>query len=196
MSGASSLKFFGKIFGTQKDYWIVQGVLPFQEEKPYPEQEVRGTGVNVYTYWVSDSVFSDWIQLPDAQSEHVIIAKMVKRQFTGNLNADIDCCPPFPGKERHFLRAQIARITHATELCPKGQFEVDEETGAVKQVEEFEVPATDALNSLEAWSHCQPAILKQGRCSYLIPKDKEGDEEYAGKLAEEDPVAERYRDIQ
>jgi len=30
----------------------------------------------------------------------------------------------------------------------------------------------------------------------LIPKDKEGDEEYAGKLAEEDPVAERYRDIQ
>ena len=79
MSGASSLKFFGKIFGTQKDYWIVQGILPFQEEKPYPDQEVRGTGVNLYTYWVSDSVFSDWIQLPDAQSEHIIIAKMVKR---------------------------------------------------------------------------------------------------------------------
>ena len=107
-------------------------MLPFQEEKPLPEQEVRGVGVNVYTYWVSDSVFSDWIQLPDAQQEHIVIAKMVKRQFTGNLNADIDSCPPFPGKERHFLRAQLARITHATELCPKGQFEVDEETGAVK----------------------------------------------------------------
>lgn len=79
MSGASSLKFFGKIYGTQKDYWIVQGILPFQEEKPYPDQEVRGTGVNLYTYWVSDSVFADWIQLPDAQAEHIVIAKMVKR---------------------------------------------------------------------------------------------------------------------
>lgn len=28
-SGASSLKFFGKIYGTQKDYWVVKGVLPF-----------------------------------------------------------------------------------------------------------------------------------------------------------------------
>ena len=28
-SGASSLKLFGKIYGTQKDYWIVQGTLNF-----------------------------------------------------------------------------------------------------------------------------------------------------------------------
>ena len=32
MSGATSLKFFGKIYGTQKDYWIVQGTLDFEEE--------------------------------------------------------------------------------------------------------------------------------------------------------------------
>lgn len=29
MSGATNLKFFGKVFGTVKDYWIVYGVLPF-----------------------------------------------------------------------------------------------------------------------------------------------------------------------
>jgi radial spoke head protein 4A len=28
LSGATSLRFFGKIFGTQKDYWVVQGNLP------------------------------------------------------------------------------------------------------------------------------------------------------------------------
>ena len=28
-SGASSLKLFGRIYGTQKDYWIVQGTLNF-----------------------------------------------------------------------------------------------------------------------------------------------------------------------
>tara|TARA_B110000503_G_scaffold132668_1_gene208867 strand:- start:276 stop:446 length:171 start_codon:yes stop_codon:yes gene_type:complete len=54
---------------------------------------------------------------------------MVKHVFTGNLNASIDCFPPFPGKERHFLRCQIARITHGTQICPKGFYEIDEETG-------------------------------------------------------------------
>ena len=29
MSGAAKLKFFGKIYGTQKDYWVAQGVLKF-----------------------------------------------------------------------------------------------------------------------------------------------------------------------
>lgn len=29
LTGASSVKFFGKIFGTQKDYWIACGSLSF-----------------------------------------------------------------------------------------------------------------------------------------------------------------------
>lgn len=33
LSGATSLNFFGKIYGTEKDYWVVQGILPFEEEK-------------------------------------------------------------------------------------------------------------------------------------------------------------------
>jgi radial spoke head protein 4A len=44
------------------------------------------------------------------------------------LNAEIDSCPPFIGKERHLLRATVARITHATTICPKGLYEIDEET--------------------------------------------------------------------
>ena len=31
MSGATELKLFGKIFGTQKDYWILEGTLGFSE---------------------------------------------------------------------------------------------------------------------------------------------------------------------
>jgi len=34
MSDAQSLKFFGKIYGTQKDYWVAQGTLNFVEELP------------------------------------------------------------------------------------------------------------------------------------------------------------------
>jgi len=71
---------------------------------------------------------SDWIQLPEATPEHIQVASVIKYQFTGHLNAEIDSCPPFPGKERHLLRATVARITHATGLCPKGLYEIDEET--------------------------------------------------------------------
>ena len=33
-SGATHLQFFGKIFGTVKDYWVVCGKLPYVEEEP------------------------------------------------------------------------------------------------------------------------------------------------------------------
>jgi hypothetical protein len=60
--------------------------------------------------------------------EHVQVAKMIKYIFTGNLNASVNSNPPFPGKERHLLRAQLTRITHATSIIPKGLLEIDEET--------------------------------------------------------------------
>ena len=122
---------------------------------------------------------------------------MIKRAFTGNLNASIDSCPPFPGKERHLLRAQIARITHATEICPKGLFEIDEETQEVKMAEEPPVLGVEEAKSLEAWGHQQPIILKSGRCTHMAPvgMPEADQEEYMAKLAEEDKVEERFRAI-
>ena len=62
MSGASLLRFWGKIWGTEKDYLIVEGVLNRQEEKPTdPTQEPRGEGCNRFVYWVTDNVLNDWI---------------------------------------------------------------------------------------------------------------------------------------
>jgi radial spoke head protein 4A len=54
-------------------------------------------------------------------------ARQIKHILTGHLNASIDSNPSFPGKERHFLRAQIARITHSTVLVPAGFFKPNEE---------------------------------------------------------------------
>lgn len=34
LSGAQTLRFWGKIYGSQADYWIAQGTLDFQEEDP------------------------------------------------------------------------------------------------------------------------------------------------------------------
>ena len=43
LSGAESLRLFGKIFGTKKDYWVAQGVLNEEEESTSVQvQEPRG----------------------------------------------------------------------------------------------------------------------------------------------------------
>lgn len=110
-------------------------------------------------------------------------AKMVKKVLSGNLNASIDSCPPFPGKERNLLRAQLSRIQHTCEIVPKGIFEVDEETKALKYGEEAPDTSGDYFKSLENWVHYNPYILKAGRCTHPKPKgltDEEAEEAMAG----------------
>jgi hypothetical protein len=89
----------------------------------------------------------------------------------------------------------LARITHGTEICPKGLYEIDEETNEVKLSEEATIPPTSELNNLEAWSHKHPILLKAGRCSHIAPlgMDEEAKEEYMAKLEEEDKKEERFR---
>lgn len=87
---ATNLSFWGKIFGTQKDYYIVEGVAEGEdegegeEEKP-PEFEAKGSGINRFTYWVTDNVFENWSKLPDMLPSDVEVARKVKVSFTGNL---------------------------------------------------------------------------------------------------------------
>lgn len=47
MSGTERIRFAGKVLGTQKDYWIVSGVLvePSENNKDR-DVEPRGTGLN------------------------------------------------------------------------------------------------------------------------------------------------------
>ena len=51
----------------------------------------------------------------------------------------------------------------------KGEYEIDEDSGEVKPAEEFAVPGTEDLKSLESWAHKNPIILKVGRCSHIEP---------------------------
>ena len=105
------MRFFGKIMGTQKDYWVAVGVLPQEEETPTsPTTERRGDGVNTSVFWVCNELDRDWIQLPECQTAHIEASRSIKKMLTGNLNAAVQSVPAFPGKERHLLRAQLARI--------------------------------------------------------------------------------------
>lgn len=183
----------------QRDYWVIEGVLDAaEEERSHWSHERRGEGINRYVYWVNESLLEDWIQLPDATPQHIQAARLIKHVCTGNLNAPIDSNPVFPGKERHFLRAQIARITHGTSIVPKGLLDTDEETGKEKYVDEFVVPGTEELKSLEAWSHQNPMILLAGRVTHVLPPDTEEEkkEEAMAALTEKDPMPEgKYKEV-
>ena len=159
--------------------------------------ERRGTGVNQVVFWVTDNLLSDWIQLPDCKPEHIVAARQIKHILSGDLNAAINSNPSFPGKERHYLRAQIARIHAATSINPKGLLEIDEETGQLKFAEEFALPGTEELRNVENWVNVPQSILKSGRTTHLAPlgmTDEEKDELMA-KLAETDKSDDRLRAI-
>lgn len=199
MSGAERMRFCGKVFGTQKDYWVACGELLHGEEMSDKSVEARGQGVNKLVFWVTDNPLNDWIQLPDAKPEHIKAAKMIKHMFTGDLNASFESNPAFPGKERHLLRAQLARIFSATAIVPKGLFEIDEETQQMKFVEDFQMPGVTELADIGTWVNVHPMILKAGRCTYP-PAPEDLDEEKKAEFEEaqkaDDPMLEdQFRSI-
>jgi radial spoke head protein 4A len=46
----------------------------------------------------------------------------MKHFFTGNLTTEIQSYPAYPGTEKNYLRAQIARISATTNVSPAGRF--------------------------------------------------------------------------
>ena len=120
--GASSLRLWGKIRGTQKDYFIAEGTGGAAEEGEEPVEgvEARGTGVNKFTYWVCNGPMGAWTQLPDCKPVDLENARSIKYNFSGNLDQKIFTNPFYFNTEKVYLRAQIARISHSTTLVPKG----------------------------------------------------------------------------
>ena len=61
------MRFFGKIYGTQRDYYIAEGSKEGEEEleegqeRPADYEARGGTGVNKFVYWVTDNVLQKWI---------------------------------------------------------------------------------------------------------------------------------------
>lgn len=70
-TGATNLRFFGKFYGTEKDYYVAEGTAEAEPDPDNPEEEKgpsfepRGQGVNTFAYWVTDNSLNDWKILPD-----------------------------------------------------------------------------------------------------------------------------------
>lgn len=201
-SGAKELRFWGKIYATQRDYYVAEGLIEGagkeDVERPH-DFEPRGEGINKLTYWVTHSPLEDWVELPDATPQQIKASRSIKKMLTGNLNAQVHSYPIFPGKERHLLRAQIARISCATVLIPKGLYRTNEdEPNELEAEEEPAAPAPEELQSEESWVHFHPYILGAGRATHAEPEsvpEGEDPEEVKAKIQEEDPPVERLRAI-
>ncbi|KAG6543237.1 hypothetical protein Mapa_015488 [Marchantia paleacea] len=216
--GITSLRFFGKIFGTKRNYYVFESFVPDeggQEEEPqategeseddgsagaskvvkeepltFPPNVKNdvpledGSGPNVNVYWVCNKLDEKCIRLPSVTPPQISTARKIKKFLTGDLEAEVTAVPPYPGVEKNFLRAQIARISAGTQLAPEGFFSAsgggddDQSGGELTANEEWARPADSELGTLTAWVHRQLYIRRTGRCAdYEKPEPEEGQEE-------------------
>lgn len=176
--GLSKLRFWGKILGIKNDYFIAEGVIDGIGEAD-GDVEARGSGANTFSYWVSTGTNAPWMQLPLVRPEHIIAARKVKHLMSGDLEADVLTMPFFPGKEKHFLRAQIARISSSSCLAVAGYLQADDEggeDGKVTETPDFEFPPHEELTDLSKWVHSYAFIHKNGCTKWPNPDNITDDE--------------------
>ena len=139
-----------------------------------------GSGANGYVYFVCNYLGGPMTQLPSIKPAQIKAARTLKKFLTGDLNAPVSTFPVFPGNEAVFLRAQIARITATTVVCPNGLFQMGEDEVTLEKNEEFEPLPPSELVLKENWAHRYPHLKKQGRCELFVKEvdeDEEGEEE-------------------
>jgi len=201
-TNAKELRFWGKILGTQADYYVAEGLLDneYSDDIPTPDTEPPGTGCNRLTFWVTNNVLDDWFELPLVTPEQIRVARQIKHIFSGDLEAPVLTYPSFPGKEKHYLKAQIVRITFANVLVPKDYRKTnddDPKIEALEFVEDYKYPTWEELVDPGTWQHYHPNILESGRVRHYIPPTvkEEDKEEYENQLAENDPYLDRLLPI-
>jgi len=195
--GVATVRFFGKFLGTHADYYVFETTLQTPPEEPEevlaPGQapmEAVGSGANACVYFACNHLGGPLTQLPTVKPAHIKAARAIKKLLTGRLSSAVSAYPLFPGNEAAYLRAQIARIAHATVVAPGGMFAAGEED-AIEKAEGWE-PAPAREYALPAnWAHRLGHLKKQGRTKVFKPEAEEGAEEKepTEEEAEEDPGA-------
>lgn len=110
----ATIRFFGKVLGTKADYFIAEASFPAVEEEPelpvlaVPIEE-KGVGCNQFCYFATNDPAGEWTELPIVTPDQLVASASIRKYFTGDLNAPVRAYPPFPGTEKEYLRAQIAR---------------------------------------------------------------------------------------
>ena len=155
---------------------------------------------------MTSSTIDPWVKLPDLAPKDLKAARSIKVLFSGNTERALFTNPYFFGLEKHYLRAQIARIYHSTTLCPKGLYKIPEDSETRRDTElntpeegEIVMPSTSEMTNPEMWVHETVGILKNCRTTHMDPDPVEGDdvdpEELAKRIQKADPFDDRLKPI-
>lgn len=215
-TGATKVDFWGKIFTSSLDYFILKVKVEPKDEEEEAEitedHEIEGTGINTNLFYVSTNLldFKSWTKLPLITSKQMRQSREMKYIFSGDLEKIIVSSPVFDGLEKHLLKAQIVRIENGTSLIPKGVFVIKKEDEEEEidltsflEIEKEEEPKKKNLDffwDLNNWVHFSPNILMQGRIIHQelkYPEDDETEEEEREKIKKYavslDPYEERLK---
>lgn len=101
-----------------------------------PSEEI-GHGGNRYVYFVCRHLSDgEWVELPPITPHQINVSRRMMKYLTGNLDAEISSYPAFPGTERNYLRALIARISAGTHVAPRNFFKLGASSGDESEVED------------------------------------------------------------
>ncbi|XP_010985921.1 radial spoke head protein 6 homolog A [Camelus dromedarius] len=196
MEGGDVIETHGEEEGEEEEK--IPDVIPKPTWKPppaIPKEESR-SGANKYLYFVCNEPGQPWARLPHVTPIQIVQARKIKKFFTGYLDAPVISYPPFPGNEANYLRAQIARISAATQISPLGFYQFGEEEGdeeeeggagrdSYEENPDFDgIPVLELVDSMANWVHHTQHILPQGRCTWVNPLQKTEEEEELGEEEE------------
>ena len=203
--GNGNVSFFGKIYGTEKDYYIAEGteIDPPSDANYENDMEKRKEdGFNRNVFFVTNNLCEKWVELPDVKPKQIILSRQIRYMFTGNLKRKIHSNPDFNGEERHLLRCMIGRIYHGAKLVPSiNHYTIEDQEAPYKMLTPSEKPkkfTNETLCDLKYWIHYPPGILKCGRVSHIIDDAPEGiePEEYKKRIIEKDPFDKRLEPVE
>ncbi|XP_036145932.1 radial spoke head protein 6 homolog A [Monomorium pharaonis] len=190
--------------------------LPVTSWRSLPEIPIEriGSGLNKKVYFVCNAPgLDEWIELPTVTPQQIVIARQIVRYCTGNLETPIYSFPPFPGTEKNYLRAQIARISATTHVSPIGFFTFggEDEDELIKEERKEKEELSENINydplpikdlvdsSMSNWCHFSPYILKQGRTVWWNLEEEDNVnkvfEEEEEEIVEEDDVKMMEKEI-
>lgn len=102
-------------------------IPPSQYRPPVELPAETGRGVNRHVYFVSTDLADEWVELPPATPHQINVTRRIKKFLSGNLDEAVTSYPSFPGTERNYLRAMIARISAGTHVAPRGFYKAGQE---------------------------------------------------------------------
>jgi radial spoke head protein 4A len=182
-SETERLRFVGRFATRGLPYFIVEGLASEDPENMDERLQEGRIGANKFVYFVSQSLESDvWVKLPNVTSEQIVKVRQFRRLLTGDLEAAVPSYPPFPGQEKHLLRAMLANIVHDTSISPDGFFDLDDSDPPMVKAaeaeqfnERFPKPSSD-LKELENWKHHETPLNVLGRVTAMPEQTDESGE--------------------